>query len=84
MKNKAMYGLSVPEIEPIVNGEVCGTGCGSTEYIYNTRAMRDRDAKKIAKQLRKIAKELERGEYNCDFDDDPEEGGSLSPAGYMS
>lgn len=65
---RVVYGLSIPDIEPEVNGEVCGEGCGSTEYFYNTRAMRDRDAKKIAKQLRQIAKDLEKGIYNCDLD----------------
>jgi hypothetical protein len=82
---RKVYGLSIPDIElEIKSGEVCGSGCGSTEYVFHTKTMRDREAKLLARFFRGIAKNLDRGNYNFDHGDDPEESGSLSPSGYVS
>jgi len=73
-KPQRQYGLSVPDLDEVLecHGEVCGTGCGSTEYVFNTKVMRDRAAKKIAKSLRDLARNFDRGTQNCDFDDEEE------------
>lgn len=68
-----IHGLSIPELELdelMSNGECVATGCGSTEYTFENKRQRDAAAKKIAKDLRKMAADFERGDYSMDEDDE--------------
>lgn len=67
------YVLSLADTlldEPPAGGQVCGSGCGSTEYAFKTAKALHSAQHAVAVRLRQLADQFDRGLYSEEVDDE--------------